>query len=69
METGLKSIAFPAISTGVYGFPKAPAAVIVYRVLKEFLSHHNLPHTVFLVFYSSSDEQTFLDTLRAKNLD
>ncbi len=69
METGLKSIAFPAISTGVYGFPKAHAAVIVYHVLKEFLSHHNLPHTVFIVFYSSTDEQIFLDTLRAKNLD
>jgi len=69
METGLKTIAFPAVSTGIYGFPKSRAAVIVHRVLKAFLAHNNLPQTVYLVFYSTSDEKTFLDTLRTENLE
>lgn len=69
METGLKTIAFPAISTGVYGFPKTRAAVLVYRALKDFLSHNNLPQKVYLVFFSSSDEQNFLETLHTENLE
>jgi O-acetyl-ADP-ribose deacetylase (regulator of RNase III) len=64
METGLKSIAFPAISTGVYGFPKARAAIIAYRTVKDFLSHNKLPQKVYFVFYSNSDEQIFIESLR-----
>src|SRR6056297_1787715 len=42
-ETGLKTVAFPGISTGVYGFPKSKAATIAYQSIKQFLSSHNLP--------------------------
>lgn len=68
-ETGLKSVAFPAISTGVYGFPKSRAATIVYHAISEFLERHSLPREVYLVFFSSDDEQIFLETLHTNNLE
>ncbi len=38
VENGCQSIAFPCISTGIYGYPKEEAAAIAVREVKEFLS-------------------------------
>lgn len=38
LEAGARSIAFPCISTGVYGFPKEQAARIALRVMRSFES-------------------------------
>ena len=38
MENGCKSIAFPCISTGIYGYPKEEAAKIAVREVREFLT-------------------------------
>jgi len=36
LENGVRSIAFPAISTGVYGYPKAQAAAVACAVMLEY---------------------------------
>lgn len=56
-ENGLRSIAFPAISTGVYGYPKEPAARIAAETIKEFLKDHDLE--VILVAFGELDEQIY----------
>src|SRR5690606_25741102 len=37
-EHGLRSVAFPSISTGVYGFPKDRAAEIAVATIREFIT-------------------------------
>ncbi len=56
-DHGLKSIAFPAISTGIYGFPPERAAPIAVRTVAEFLDRNALPETVlFCCFGRESAE-------------
>ena len=52
-EHGLRSIAFPAISTGVYGYPREEAAVVVRQVLAEF-PYRSLERVV-LCFFKDGD--------------
>jgi O-acetyl-ADP-ribose deacetylase (regulator of RNase III) len=40
LENGVRSIAFPAISTGVYGYPKAEAAEVSERAVEDFFAAH-----------------------------
>lgn len=46
-----RTLAFPAISTGVYGFPKEKAAKIAVSEIKRFLGENSLPEKVILVCY------------------
>ena len=48
-EHGCKTVAFSAISTGVYRFPLERAAAIAVGAVREFLSHSGLPETVTFV--------------------
>jgi len=45
----LNSIAFPAISTGVYRYPKKEAAEIAFRTTLNFLKKHKFPRKVLFV--------------------
>lgn len=56
-ENGLKSVAFPAISTGVYGYPKEQAAQIAVGTIKEFLKNQDMD--VVLVAFGELDEQLY----------
>jgi len=57
----LAVIAFPAISTGVYGYPKAEAARVAFDAVREFAVAHPIPREIWLVFFSESDANTFLE--------
>jgi len=59
---GLDSIAFPAISTGVYGYPRQRAAAVAWSTVRSFLEAHEKPRTVKLVFFSDGDARVFIDT-------
>jgi O-acetyl-ADP-ribose deacetylase (regulator of RNase III) len=51
MENGIKSIAFPAISTGVYGYPSEQAAEIAVREARDFIARGaNVERIVFTCF-------------------
>ncbi len=56
VENGLKTIAFPNISTGVYGYPKKEAAQIAVNEIKSFLNNtKTIEQVVFCVF----DDENF----------
>lgn len=57
LERGHDSVAFPAISTGVYGYPKDEATRRVSAVLAEGLG----PSRVVLVFFSRKDADGFVE--------
>ncbi len=55
-EHACKSIAFPAISTGVYRFPQQQAAQIAVRTVRESLPESGLERVVFCCFNAEADE-------------
>ena len=62
-ENGCKSIAFPCISTGVYGYPKEAAAQIAVREVKAFLAAKNTEvegqMEVIFCCFSERDRQVY----------
>jgi O-acetyl-ADP-ribose deacetylase (regulator of RNase III) len=59
-QHGARSIAFPSISTGVYGFPIARASRIALRVIDNFLAENQTLEKVIAVCFSSADYQEYL---------
>lgn len=62
-EIGAHTLAYPAISTGVYGYPADKAAKVVWRVLSARIPHHQLPEKIYLLFFSISDLSVFLENV------
>lgn len=58
-ENKVKTIAFPGISTGVYGFPKDLAALIAVNETKRFISRHTFPEKVIFVAYDDDNYETY----------
>ena len=59
-EHGLTTVAFPAISTGIYGYPLDEAAQVASRAVEESLDAITTIHEVRLVFFSQEDMNVFL---------
>ncbi len=57
-EAGARTVAFPCISTGAYGYPKPAACDIAVKTVAEWLAEHELPGEV--VFCCFDDENAGL---------
>ncbi len=69
-ENKLVSIAFPSISTGIYGYPLDEAAPIALGTIAEFVRSH--PHNLQLVRFVLFDDKTrdaYEDALRGLKLE
>jgi O-acetyl-ADP-ribose deacetylase (regulator of RNase III) len=60
-EHELTSVAFPAISTGAFGYPATEAAAVSSMTIKNFLSTDRTIDLVRLVFFHPGDALTFIN--------
>jgi len=60
LENNVKSIAFPAISTGVYGYPKVAAAAIAVSTMKEYEPRFE---RIIACLHSEGDADLYRNTL------
>lgn len=56
----LSSIAFPSISTGVFGYPKEEAAAVSSLAIKNWIAANDVVQQVRLVFFQPRDARVFL---------
>lgn len=63
LDNQCKSIAFPNISTGAYGFPKRQAATIAVSTVKDFLKKHAKIERVIFVCFTSENFDLLTDAL------
>jgi len=59
VENGCKTIAFPNISTGVYGFPKQLAAEITVKTMQEFMETNSAIELVLLVCFDAENYKLY----------
>ena len=61
----IKTLAYPCISTGAYGFPKDLAALIAVNETKRFLNKNGYPEKVIFVTYSDDSYETYRKILNS----
>ncbi|MFZ7104300.1 MAG: O-acetyl-ADP-ribose deacetylase [Peptococcaceae bacterium] len=59
-ENGIKTISFPSLSTGAYGFPTERAALISCRAVGRFLQYHDFFTEIRFVLFSDRDYAIYL---------
>jgi len=62
-EHQLASLAFPGISTGIYGYPKPEAAAIAVREVQQWLATHDWPQEVILVAFDAESQRLYEQAL------
>jgi O-acetyl-ADP-ribose deacetylase (regulator of RNase III) len=62
-EHGIRSIAFPAISTGIYGFPADRAARIAVESVRRYLREHDQPADVRFVVFDNANVAAYAAVL------
>src|SRR3984885_5483731 len=63
-DNGLRSIAFPAISTGAFGYPPERAASVVSETIESVLTAGTVVERVRLVLFEAEDARLFLKNQR-----
>jgi O-acetyl-ADP-ribose deacetylase (regulator of RNase III) len=64
VDYALRTIAFPSLSTGAYGYPREEAAVVSSEAIQSFLASDSCLQEVRLVFYAPRDSQLFMKNHR-----
>ena len=62
-EKGARTLAFPSISTGAYGFPIARAARIALSEIEDFLEKNPIPEEVSIVCFDEHTFDTYMSAL------
>lgn len=62
-ENSIRSIAFPAISTGAFGYPTEPAATVALKTVSEIAENPGLPELIRFVLFSNKDFETHVKVL------
>jgi O-acetyl-ADP-ribose deacetylase (regulator of RNase III) len=60
----LRSVAFPSISTGAYGYPMEKASGVALRTVKDFVEKEGRPAEVVFVLFTETDLKVYLQALR-----
>ncbi len=63
-ENGLRSVSFPSISTGAYGYPMDQAAEIALKTVMDYLREHPEIELVRFVLFGASAYRTYEDVLK-----
>jgi len=64
VSEGLKTVAFPSISTGAYGYPIEDACRIALKAVKEFLEKKDTLDEVVFVLFSEHDLGVYIDVAK-----
>ena len=62
VANGIKTIAFPSISTGAYGYPTGEASRVAIKTIKTFLENEDKLEKVIMALYSERDFAIYLKT-------
>ena len=68
-ENRVKSISFPALSTGIFGYPLDAAALVAIKAIKEYLRQDTTIEIVRMVLYNEAAYDAHLRALDALNAD
>lgn len=61
-QRGFRSVDFPSISTGVYGYPLPLAATVALKAIMDFLACHDAPQQVRMVCHSEAAADIYRQT-------
>jgi O-acetyl-ADP-ribose deacetylase (regulator of RNase III) len=65
VTNGLRSIAFPSISTGAYGYPVEEASLVAVKTIKNFLEKEDRLDKVIMVLFSEKAFNVYLTAAKA----